>query len=112
VGSALDPMVGLDRRANATLARMLGDYAHERWAARRPVSPELWRCVGPFATGRLLADLEHLLESGSPAERAAAVLALKGANDPEASRLLERHAAIRDIVVARCVDWKSVLHFN
>ncbi len=54
VGSALDPIVGLDRRANATLARMLGDYAHERWAASRPVNPELWRCVGPFATGRLL----------------------------------------------------------
>jgi len=112
VGSALDPIVGLDHRANATLARMLADYAHERWAARRPVSPELWRCVGPFATGSLLADLERLLESGSPIERAAAVLALHSAKVPEAVRLLERHAAIRDIVMARGVDWKSVLQFN
>jgi hypothetical protein len=60
----------------------------------------------------LLADLEHLLESGSPAERAAAVLALHSAQVPEAGRLLERHAAIRDIVMARGVDWKSVLEFN
>ncbi len=112
VGSALDPIVGLDRRANATLARMLGDYAHERWAASRPVNPELWRCVGPFATGRLLADLERLITSGSQPERAASVLALRSASDPEASRLLERHADIRDIVTARCVDWKSALQFN
>ena len=112
VGSALDPIVGLDRRANATLARMLGDYAHERWAASRSINPELWRCVGPFASGRLLADLERLIANGSPPERAAAVLALRSASDPEAGRLLERHAGIRDIVSARCVDWKSALQFN
>jgi hypothetical protein len=112
VGSALDPIVGLDRRANATLARMLGDYAHERWAASRPVNPELWRCVGPFATGRLLADLERLIVGGSPPERAAAVLALQSSTDPEAGRLLERHATIRDIVAARSVDWNSALQFN
>jgi hypothetical protein len=112
VGSSLDPIAGLDRRANATLARMLGDYAHERWAASRPVNPELWRCVGPFATGRLLADLERLIVGGSPPERAAAVLALQRASDPKAGRLLERYAGIRDIVAARTVDWKSGFQFN
>ena len=49
IGSTLAPIQGLDRRANPTLARMLCDYARERRAADRPVSPELWRCVGPFA---------------------------------------------------------------
>jgi hypothetical protein len=112
VGSALDPIVGLDARANAALARMLLDYAHERWSARRPVSPELWRCIGPFAAGQAIADLGRVLDTGSPPERAAAVLALRSASDPEARQLLDRHAALRDVVAARGVDWKSALAFN
>lgn len=109
VGSALHPIVGIDRRANPALARMLGDYAHERWAANRPISPELWRCVGPFATGRLLDDLARVLERGSAPERAAAVLALRSARTPEAAALLERHASWRDSVLARCPDWPAAL---
>ena len=112
VGSTLSAIVNLDRRANAPLARMLGDYAHERWSAGRPVSPELWRCVGPFASGALLADLARVLEQGAPPERAAAVLALRSARDPEARLMLDRHVALRDVVAARGTDWKSVLEFN
>ena len=91
VGSTLDPIVALDDRANPHLARMLGDYAHERWAAARPVSPELWRCVGPFASDSLLDDLARVLATGTPPERAAAVLALQSATDPRARELLETH---------------------
>jgi hypothetical protein len=111
VGSALDPIVGLDRRANASLARMLGDYAHERWAARRPVNPELWRCIGPFASGPLLADLARVLDEGTAPERAAAVLALRTAADPEAARLLDRHGALRDAVARHGIDWTTVPEF-
>ncbi|MFO1292071.1 MAG: EboA domain-containing protein [Rubrivivax sp.] len=112
VGAALDPIVGLDRRANPALARMLADYAHERWAAKRPVSPELWRCVGPFAEGERVADLARVLEGGTPAERAAAVLALRSAPGAEARALLERHAALRDAVAARGATWSSVLAYS
>lgn len=49
VEAGLGPVVGLDARANPALARMLCDFARERRAAGRPVSPELWRCVEPFA---------------------------------------------------------------
>ena len=63
IGSTLAPIQGLDERANPTLAKILSDYAHERWAAGRPVTPELWRCLGPFAEGILLDDLEKLAAS-------------------------------------------------
>ena len=112
VGSSLAAIVSLDRRANATLARMLSDYAHERWSAGRPVSPELWRCAGQFASGALLADFARVLDAGTPPERAAAVLALRSASDPEAQRLLAHHAVLRDAVAARGADWASVLSFT
>ena len=45
VGSPLHLIQGLDRRANSELAAMLIDYANERKAANRSVSPELWELV-------------------------------------------------------------------
>lgn len=76
IGSALDPIQGLDARANPELARILCDYARERRAAGRPVSPELWRCVGPFAVGDMLEDLETAAASDDREERKAAQAAL------------------------------------
>ena len=88
IGSKLDPIQGLDERANPRLMRMLCDYAHERWAAARPVSPELWRCVGRFADDAALADLKRVLETGGLAERQAAALALTASTSARAKSLL------------------------
>jgi hypothetical protein len=109
VGSALWPVVGLDRRANAELARMLCDYAHERWSAGRPVSPELWRCVGPHATGTMLKDLERVLEDGTDPERSAAALALRASPDPAASTLLQRDAALAKAVAGGELTWARIV---
>ena len=48
VDSDLAPITGLAQRANPELARILVDYAQERWAAGRPVTNELWIPVRPF----------------------------------------------------------------
>ncbi len=90
IGSTLAPIQGLDRRANRPLMRMLCDYAHERRAAGRPVSPELWRCVGPFADEAALDDLEIALRSANAAERQAAASALETSPAPRAAEILAR----------------------
>jgi len=108
VGSRLDPIVGLDARRNPTLARMLRDYAHERWAASRPVSPELWRCVGPFAAGPVLDDFARLFERGTADEQRAAALALREATDSEAARLLALHAPAAGEVGDSNLVWKRL----
>jgi hypothetical protein len=108
VGSSLQPIVGLDQRANPTLARMLCDYAHERWAAARPVSPELWRCVGPYATGDMLADLGHVMEKGSDPERIAAALALASSPDAAAVGLLWAYPELSEAVTENRVSWQSL----
>lgn len=76
IGVELAPIHGLDDRANTALMRMLCNYAHERWAAGRTVSSELWRCVGPFADAAATEDLQRVIADGSEEERTAAEVAL------------------------------------
>jgi hypothetical protein len=108
VGVPLYPIMGLDERASPELARMLCDYAHERRSAGRPVNPELWRCVGPFATGSALDDLQHVLETGTHLERAAAALALRGSTDRKAQDLLKTVASFLNVNSTEEVSWKSL----
>ena len=108
IGVILDPIIGLDRRANPALARMLCDYAHERWAAGRPISPELWRCVGPHARGDMLADLRRVLEKGTDPERAAAALALSISPDPAASGLLWAYPELSVAVSNHKISWQAI----
>jgi hypothetical protein len=89
IGSRLAPIEGLDERRNPQLAAMLIAHAHERWAARRPVQPELWRCVGPFAAEDYFADLLKAFRSGSGNGRKAAALALSECPTPKALIALE-----------------------
>jgi hypothetical protein len=108
VGSTLHPIQGLDERANPPLARMLCDYAHERWAAGRPVSPELWRCVGPHADAEALGDLQRVLATGNATERKAAALALAACPDPRASALLGQAPDLAGAVARGTLTWDNL----
>lgn len=107
-GSTLAPIQGLDARRNADLARMMTDYAHERWAAGRSVSPELWRCVGPYAEGIRFDDLLKVFASPVRIEQHAAALALAECPLPDALVALETAPELlRDIRAGR-LTWNTL----
>jgi hypothetical protein len=108
IGSALQPIEGLERRWNPDLSRMLCDYAHERWAAGRPVSYELWRGVGVYADKAAVNDLARVLEGGAPIERQAAALALGESSLAEAARILERDNALAAAVRSGQLSWDGL----
>lgn len=109
IGSRLAPIMGLEARANPELARILVDYAHERRAAGRPVSPELWRCVGPFASEvGAFEDLEYAL-AGSVEERTAVALALAGNPSPQARSLLNTVPDVTRQVAEGRLSWDNLL---
>ncbi len=108
VGSPLHEIHGLDRRANAVLARILRDYAHERWAASRTVTPELWRPVGPFATGEMLGDLERVLGDDDPVQQQAGALALAASPDPQAETLLAERPDLKTRIEEGSLTWDAL----
>ncbi len=93
-GVMLNPILGLDIRANLELAKILKDYANERWAAKRFVSPELWRCIGPFAEEYFLSDLKRVLTTGLDIEKKAVALSLAQSKDKKVKHELNRHVNI------------------
>ncbi|MEE2789439.1 MAG: EboA domain-containing protein [Myxococcota bacterium] len=91
VGASLHLIQRLDERSNPALARMMTDYAFERWAASRTVSPELWRCVAPHPDARCLKALDLALKATDELTRLGATLACSESQHPEARRLLASH---------------------
>ena len=108
IGSPLAPIQGLDARANAELARIMCDFAHERWAAGRPVPFEIWRCVGPFAEGAALEDLARVLQKGEAIEKRAAALALAACPDSRAAQLLQAVPGLAGDISLKRLSWATL----
>lgn len=107
VGSVLHQIVGLDKRANATLASILVDYAHERWAAGREVTPELWRPVGPFAMDAFVDDLARVLNNDDPVQQEAGALALSQSPSAKAKEALSTRADLKARIDAGELTWDT-----
>jgi hypothetical protein len=114
IGSHLWPIQDLDRRGNPRLARMLVDLAEERWAAGRPVSGEVWRCVAPHADAAGIAALGRAFETGGDKERLSVALALRLAPPDRVDAALKlpdlrRHVEDLQLRLASGkLDWEAI----
>lgn len=99
---------GFDERANAELAIILSDYAHERWAAGRSVNPLLWRATAKFIDSRLRSDLEKVLSEGELKEKKAAALALYNSNAAEAKELLRNYRELVSAIEKKELTWDRI----
>lgn len=108
IGSTLWPIQGLDQRANPRLARMLVGLAQERWAAQRPVSGEVWRCVTPHADGEGIAALAHGWTTGNDKERLAIALALRTAPQIRIDLPADELARLQAKLVSEKINWPDL----
>lgn len=76
MGIPLPQIDRLDERLTPRLSRMLAAFVHERVAAGRDVSPEVWPLIARHPPAAELAAIEAELEHAEPARRRAARAAL------------------------------------
>lgn len=98
---------GIDERANGPLARIISDYAHERWAASRKVDPLIWQPVAKFISGPLLGDVQRLLASSEPAEQKAGFLCALQSGDPQATQWAQDHELYKTFI-KNPYTWKDI----
>ena len=104
----LHTIVDIDARANEDLAKIISDYAHERWAASRPVDPYFWRPIPNYLNESLILDIEHLFKSENLKERYAAALVCKNADYNIAKQLLDLYPDLKAKVEGGTVTWENV----
>lgn len=104
----LHEIYGIDDRVNYPLMKMLCEYAKEQEGAKRPVSIDLWRCVGPLSDDNALQDLEKMLNSNDLKKQYAAVLALRTCSHVEAKNLLDTKPKLVAQVEKLDVNWDTL----
>ncbi|MDF9800676.1 hypothetical protein OKW21_005939 [Catalinimonas alkaloidigena] len=108
MGRPLYKIYHVDERANPELARMLIDFAHERWAAHRQISPEIWRFVAPYLNEEYLSELEKSVKDGEPLEVEAALLACSENTYSGGKELLDQHPDVKGRIAKKEINWQSI----
>lgn len=98
-------IIGLDDRVNPQLASTLIDYAHERWAANRPVNIQLWRLVGKFIDEANFSDIQNLFASSNVNTKKAAALACSQSDYEPAKNLLDTAPELKNEIIENKLNW-------
>ncbi|KRT15514.1 hypothetical protein ASU31_14280 [Pedobacter ginsenosidimutans] len=100
-------IVGLDKRANLELALTLIDYAKERWAAKRKVSPQLWRLVGKFINAEIFETLKVGLQHYDQIEQRAIALAVAQSDYQPAKDYINTFPELKLALSEGNLNWDS-----
>ncbi len=102
-------ILGLDDRANKTLAKALSNYAHERWAAGRVISPEIWRSCKAFIDAEMAKDFVTAVESAQEGHREAVALCIQeGSTTEDLAALKETLADEISLIESGQLTWNSL----
>lgn len=104
----LGAISSIDERANADLARIISDYAHERWAASRDIDPLFWRPVSNFLEGVLVEDVKRLFSSTNERENKAAALVCHNSTLPVGKVLLNDHPELLSEIKKDLLSWQTL----
>ncbi|MBM1107855.1 EboA domain-containing protein [Aurantibacter crassamenti] len=104
----LSAISDIDKRANKDLARIISDYAHERWAAGRDIDPDFWRPVTKFLSAELLEDMKRLLSSESKIENRAGALCCYHSDNQDAKNLLNGHQNLIQQIENAALSWETI----
>jgi hypothetical protein len=104
----LSQIESVDERANQDLARIISDYAHERWAASRKIDPLFWRPVTNFLNEALLKDMDSLLSSDDAVENKAGALCCYYSNNERANALLNKYPELKHKVADGSISWNTI----
>lgn len=101
-------IIGLDERANSELAHTLSDYAHERWAAKRKINPQLWRLTARFMDEGLFNDMKRVFEEGDLQERKAAALTAYMSEYKPALEILNTYPELLRAIEKKELSWERL----
>ncbi len=95
-------------KANKELARIISDYAHERWAAGRNVDPYFWRPVTKFLDQGLLKDMSRLFNNESVLVKKSASLCCFYSDNKEAKELLSNYPKLLQLIKNKELSWETL----
>lgn len=104
----LSQIASIDERANEDLARIISDYAHERWAAGRKIDPLFWRPVSKFLNEQLLGDMKTLLNSDDVVENLAGALCCYYSENEKALALLNGKPELKHKIADGHTTWNTI----